>query len=153
MEILGSLLWKPRSRADHRGRSVRGWGSSSIELAKTTLLPGHRGRADLPSLKRLWSLLREGQRIGKGGRPGTRKAAVYQSRGHEAEEEKEGEACVCIGCWGGASEGRKPQDKTQDLENRLREMTSFWLVFRADLTSSRTRNDNREGMGKNECYT
>lgn len=111
MEILGSLLWKPRSRADHRGRSEIGWGSSSIELAKAMLLPGHGGRADLPSLKRLWSRPREGQGIGKGGRPGIRKAAVYQFRGHEAEEEKEGEACVCIGCCGGTSEGRNHRTK------------------------------------------
>lgn len=86
------------SRTYHRGRD-----SSSIELAKAMLLPGHRGMADLPSLKRLWSLPRKGQGIGKGGRPGTRKAAIYKFRGHEAKEEKEGETCFCIGCCGGCS--------------------------------------------------
>lgn len=96
MRIFGNLLWKPRSRADHRGRCARDWGSRSIELAIVTLLPGHRVRAGLPSLKGLWPQPREGWRRGKGEEPRTKIAGVYQSTEATRQRKKRKEMRVFV---------------------------------------------------------
>lgn len=91
-----------RVRANHRRRSVRGWGSSPVELATVILLLGHRVRAGLSPLRRLWPLPREGTENRKKWRIWDQERwclPIY--RGHETEGEKEGDECICVGCWGG----------------------------------------------------